>query len=113
LQTALGTLIPIGLERKPFSDLYHYLIAGSWLRLFSLIIGGYLGSNLLFAFGYWLDPGGVENARPDSFADVFFFSVQTMATIGYGKMAPRTPLANILVLIESFVGLLGVAMVTG
>ena len=35
-------------------------------------------------------PGGIANARPGSFADAFFFSVQTMATIGYGNMSPES-----------------------
>ena len=55
----------------------------------------------------------IENARPGSLADAFFFSVQTMATIGFGKMAPRTELANVLVTIESLTGLLGLALATG
>jgi inward rectifier potassium channel len=55
----------------------------------------------------------IANARPGSFADAFFFSVQTMSTIGYGVLAPRTPYANVLVTTEALVGLLGLAMVTG
>jgi inward rectifier potassium channel len=45
--------------------------------------------------------------------DMFFFSVQTMATIGYGAMYPKTLYANILVALEAPIGLLGVAMATG
>jgi inward rectifier potassium channel len=56
---------------------------------------------------------GIENAQPGSFKDAFFFSVQTMASIGYGAMYPRTLYANFLVTIESLVGLLGIAMGSG
>jgi inward rectifier potassium channel len=66
----------------------------------------------VFAVGYYLD-GGVENARYRSFADMFFFSVQTMATIGYGKMVPVTMFSNILVSIEALTGLLALALMTG
>jgi inward rectifier potassium channel len=73
----------------------------------------YLGANLLFALGYLAIGDGIEEARPGSFADAFFFSVQTMATIGYGRMAPRGVAANLLVTVEALVGLLGLALVTG
>ncbi len=56
---------------------------------------------------------GIENARPGSFIDAFSFSVQTMATIGYGAMYPRSIYTHVLVAIEVFLGLLGVAMATG
>ena len=44
---------------------------------------------------------------------MFFFSVQTMATIGYGKMEPVTLFSNILVSIEALTGLLALALMTG
>jgi len=70
--------------------------------------------NLLFASAYLFERApNIENARSGSFGDTFFFSVQTMATIGYGSMYPRTTDANTLVAIEAFVGLVGVAMATG
>jgi len=78
-----------------------------------LVTGLYLITNTLFAIAYLIGPDNIANARPGSFADAFFFSVQTMATIGYGAMFPKTLYANILVAIEAFVGLLGVAMATG
>ncbi|NER52105.1 MAG: ATP-sensitive inward rectifier potassium channel 10, partial [Symploca sp. SIO1A3] len=55
----------------------------------------------------------LENASPGSFADAFFFSVQTMASIGYGVMHPRTDYANFIVTIEALVGLMALAMSTG
>jgi len=67
---------------------------------------------LLFAVGYYWD-GGIENTHSGSFADMFFFSVQTMATIGYGKMEPITLFSNVLVSFEALFGLIGLAMMTG
>ncbi|HVN83839.1 MAG TPA: ion channel [Candidatus Binatia bacterium] len=95
------------------ADLYHFLLTVSWTRLLLILATLYVAINSLFALGYLLQPGDIENASPGSFADAFFFSVQTMATIGYGKLAPHTAFANELVAIESLVGLLGIAMVTG
>ena len=96
-----------------FSDLYHFLLTSSWPRLLGLLTALYVASNTLFALAYLARPGSIGNARPGSFADAFFFSVQTMATIGYGNLVPRTAWANVLVTIEALFGLLGVAMVTG
>ena len=100
-------------RRAVLGDLYHFLLTSSWPRLLALLAAGYGTANALFALGYLLESGAIENARPGSFADAFFFSVQTMATIGYGRMVPRTLLANVLVTLETLTGLLGLAMVTG
>ncbi len=103
----------IGQRASPLRDLYHSLLVARWSRFFALVLVAYLGANLVFALGYLAIGDGIEEARPGSFSDAFFFSVQTMATIGYGKMAPRGLAANLLVTVEALVGLLGLALVTG
>jgi len=95
-----------------FEDLYHFLVTSSWPALIGLIAAAFAVANLVFALGYYLD-GGIENARPGSFTDAFFFSVQTMATIGYGKMVPISMFTNILVSIEALSGLVALALMTG
>ena len=95
------------------ADLYHLLLTSSWPRLLGLLAIAYAAANALFALGYLIEPDAIENARPGSFTDAFFFSVQTMATIGYGRMVPRTFLANTLVTLETLTGLLALAMITG
>jgi inward rectifier potassium channel len=77
------------------------------------VVGLYLGVNVLFALGYLLLGDGIENMRGGSFTDAFFFSVQTLATIGYGKLVPVSFAANSLVTVEALTGLVGVAMITG
>jgi inward rectifier potassium channel len=99
-------------DNSPFADLYHHLLTSSWQMLLVQIAVGFFAINALFAVGYYLD-GGISNARPDSFADVFFFSVETMATIGYGRMAPVTLLAHILMSFEALIGMIGLALTTG
>jgi inward rectifier potassium channel len=69
-------------------------------------------ANAIFACIY-LVTGGVEHAKPDSFADAFFFSVQTMGTIGYGAMSPSSFGANVVVVAESVTSLLVTALATG
>jgi inward rectifier potassium channel len=95
-----------------FEDLYHFLVTSSWGALIGLIAAAFTVANLVFATGYYLD-GGIENARPGSFVDAFFFSVQTMATIGYGKMVPVSIFTNVLVSIEALSGLVALALMTG
>jgi len=94
-------------------DLYHLLLTSSWSHLLGLLAVGYLVANTAFALAYLIEPGAIENARPGSFADAFFFSVQTMATIGYGHLTPQTFLANVLVTLETLTGMLALAMTTG
>src|SRR6185437_15161646 len=81
-----------GLDDTRLSDLYHFLLTESWPTLLGGIALIFVVTNAIFAVIFLLDRG-IENARPGSFADAFFFSVQTMATIGYGKMEPDTLLA--------------------
>ena len=106
-------ILSIGLRNTPLRDAYHSLLTTTWLQFFGIVLAAYLGANLLFATGYLAIGDGIEEARPGSFSDAFFFSVQTMATIGYGKMAPRGLAANLLVTVEALIGLLGLALVTG
>jgi len=95
------------------ADVYHFLRTTTWTRLIAIMLGIYLGANLLFASGLYFGDATILNAAPDSFADRFWFSVQTMATIGYGAMAPAGKLANVVVTVESFVGIVITAMATG
>lgn len=95
------------------SDLYHLLMDMSWARLMVFIAAAYLTLNTLFALAYLAGGDCIENAVPGSFHDAFFFSVQTMATIGYGKLVPRTSYANAMVAFEALCGIVGTAMSTG
>ncbi|HZO82392.1 MAG TPA: ion channel [Candidatus Binataceae bacterium] len=103
---------PVGSSSALLGDLYHRLLTCSWPALLLLIVALFALTNGAFALGYLLD-GGVAHMRPGSFADAFFFSVQTMATIGYGTMAPVSTFANAVVCLEALGGLLGLAIVTG
>lgn len=102
-----------GVSKFDWGDLYHALLTLSWIKLFAVVAAGYVITNVLFAFLYLAAGDGVENMRQGDFSDAFFFSVQTMATIGYGAMYPKTLFANILVAIEALLGLLGVSMGSG
>ena len=106
-------IVTLGLERPPWGDLYHRLLTMPWRGFFALLLGGYLLVNAAFALVYFALGDAIENAVPGSFLDDFFFSVQTLATIGYGKMAPRTLAGNAVVALEALVGMVGLAVTTG
>jgi inward rectifier potassium channel len=107
----IGSVEPRNLRSAPLADLYHNLIARSWGRLLGLLAAVYTGANMLFALAYFI--GGDCIAGATGFRDLFFFSVQTMSTIGYGTMVPHTTYAHILVTVQAFAGTLFVALVTG
>jgi inward rectifier potassium channel len=96
-----------------FQDLYHYLMTVSWARLFSVIAGLFLIFDFLFGCLYDFFPGSVANLNPPGFAGAFFFSVETLATVGYGDMHPQTLYGHIVAMVEMFVGLMMLAIVTG
>ena len=107
-----SNLVLYGVRRHFYTDVYHSWLRAPWRAAIGALTVLYLAVNCLFAAAY-LVVGGVENLGPRSYTDAFFFSVQTIATIGYGHMVPLSLAANALVTVESLVGLLGVAMATG
>lgn len=103
----------VGQKRELHGDLYHAVLGQSWFALTSIVFAGFILGNGLFSLAYWLVPGSIANARPGSLLDSFFFSVETMATIGYGEMAPANTYAHVMVTIEAFVGVVAFALVAG
>lgn len=99
-------------------NFFHTLISMSWIRFNALIFLSYFFVNLLFASIYMLI--GVENltgvvlSTPfDNFMEAFFFSSQTITTLGYGRVAPIGIPANTVAALESMLGLLAFALATG
>jgi inward rectifier potassium channel len=99
-------------------SVYHYLLTITWTRFLLYVTALYLGTNALFAGLYVLCgadalTGFASEPAPLRFVEAFFFSVHTLATIGYGNIAPTNMAANVLVTLESLIGLLGFAIVAG
>lgn len=99
-------------------NFFHSLITMSWSRFFGCILLGYFVINTVFASIYTLigveNLTGIEAANGfDEFMEGFFFSAQTITTLGYGRVAPMGYPANIVAAIESMLGLLGFALATG
>ena len=80
--------------RPIFHDLFHHFMTVSWPRLFATLATFFFVFDLLFGFLYYLVPGCIANLNPPGFAGDFFFSVETLATVGYGKCIPKPSMAT-------------------
>lgn len=108
----------IGLPWFKFDDTYTRLVTMSWPRFFLVILIAYLIVNTLFAVAY--NVIGIENLNGakgvtlrDQFFDAFFFSAQTISTVGYGHISPQGFVTSVLAAFESMLGLLAFALATG
>ncbi|HWJ36384.1 MAG TPA: ion channel [Steroidobacteraceae bacterium] len=106
-------IITEGVTHAVFLDLYHHFMTVSWPRLFGTFAAFFLAFDVLFGFLYYLVPGCIANLNPPGFAGAFFFSVETLATVGYGDMHPQTAYGHFIAMIEIFVGLMSLALITG
>jgi inward rectifier potassium channel len=102
----------VGVASRPGRDLYHLILRAPWGAVLASLGTIYLLFNVLFAAVYDV-AGGVGGLHEGRFVEYFFFSVQTMATIGYGTMYPVSTLAHLLVTSEAIVGMTIVALTTG
>jgi inward rectifier potassium channel len=102
-----------GIVQPIFHDLFHHFMTVSWPRLFATLATFFLVFDLSFGFLYYLVPGCIANLNPPGFAGDFFFSVETLATVGYGEMHPQTFYGHSVAMIEIFVGLMSLALITG
>ncbi len=103
----------IGTPRSFWNDLYHSSMTTSWPNLLLALCLLTLGINGLFAILYMLDPQGVANIPPDRPWWAFYFSLETLATVGYGAMHPADEFVHFVASVEMLVGLLLTAVITG
>lgn len=102
-----------GAARFDLRDPYHLALSLSWPQFALAFLALNLAINLLFATLYLLQPGCIANARPGAFADAFFFSMETLATVGYGVMAPATLYGHSVAAAEIISGIAFTAIMTG
>ncbi len=106
-------IIAEGLEGNLWTDLYHNAMTASWPAFIATLAAAFVVVNLLFALIYDLGPAAIANAHPGNVADLLFFSVETITTLGYGEMYPQTTYGHLVSATESFTGLVLLAIVTG
>ena len=106
-------IIAEGLEGNLWTDLYHNAMTASWQAFIATLAAAFVGLNFLFALIYDLGNAAIANAHPGNLADLFFFSVETITTLGYGEMYPQTTYGHLVSATESFTGVVLLAIVTG
>ena len=100
-----------------YKDIYQYLINISWTKFFLIVLSVYVSLNFVFAFLYYLvgveDLAGSAGNNLNNFLDAFFFSAQTLTTVGYGGISPKGLIVNIISALEALNGLMCFALITG
>jgi len=104
-------------RKRNLNDLYGYFIDMSWGYFFLLIILAYTLLNIVFGFAY-VSIGIEQITKPkgtflEDFLNGFFFSAQTLTTVGYGGIAPKGMAANFIAAFEAMLGLLSFSFITG
>jgi inward rectifier potassium channel len=106
-------VVRLGAPRGSWRDVYHGFLVLPWSAFFLSLAGLYLLLNLGYAVLFALRPGSVSGARPGSLLDAFFFSIETMSTVGYGEMYPATLYGHVVMTLDVVTGVLLVPLATG
>jgi inward rectifier potassium channel len=94
-------------------DTYHWVLCLSWPRFVAFLLAVYFAINLVFASAYALGGACIGEMTPGSFPEALFFSIETLATVGYGHMYPANLYGHVVVTTEIIVGMFWVAVITG
>ena len=106
-------LLVKGMAVLGLQDLYFLSMTSNWTVFYSCIGALFFLINAAFAAVYMLIPGAIANQSPPGFWGAFFFSVETLSTVGYGDMRPDPLLAHLIATAEIFMGLMGMSLMTG
>ncbi|HZR18278.1 MAG TPA: ion channel [Verrucomicrobiae bacterium] len=107
------TFHKLNTQKWEWRDAYHWLLTLSWPQFSAFVFGMYLAINLLFSLCYYLRPHSIAGSASNSWSDCFFFSVETLATVGYGHMYPETLFGHVVATLEIMIGMFGMAIITG
>src|SRR5437870_13513484 len=106
--------VKVGTDAWRWRDVYRWLLGLRWPRFAAFVAGLYVGLNLLFAALYSFQQDSIAGTTGGHwFYDCFFFSVQTLATVGYGHMYPQTLYGLIINTAEIMTGVFLLAVMTG
>ena len=104
----------VGADSWRWRDVYRWLLGLSWPKFAGFVACVYVGLNLFFALIYSIDRNSVAGTTTSEwFLDCFFFSVQTLATVGYGHMYPQSIYGHVISTIEIMTGVFLLAVMTG
>jgi len=96
-----------------WSDLHHRALTIGWPGFFAAAVAIFLTFNLIFAALYGLGTAPIANVSPAGYLGLFYFSIETLATVGYGDMHPQTNWGHAVATVEIFTGMSLMAVMTG
>ncbi len=105
--------VKVNTDAWKWRDVYRWLLSLKWPQFAGFVASVYVGLNLLFAGLYSLGQNSIAGATAHWFLDCFFFSVQTLATVGYGHMYPQTLYGHVISTVEIMTGVFLLAVMTG
>jgi inward rectifier potassium channel len=113
VRTGQIEFLKINAVRWDWRDIYHWLLTLTWSRFIAVLFVSYLLVNTTFALLYELGDHSIAELPPHSFSGAFFFSAETLATVGYGHSYPATFYGHVVATAEIMLGMFGLAVVTG
>lgn len=105
-------VLTAGLKPSLWNDVYHVAMTARLPVFTAGLAAAFLVTNAVFALLYWIVPGCIANSG-DNLENLFYFSVETITTVGYGELFPQTRYAHIIVGTEVFTGLFFTATMLG
>ena len=105
--------VKLNASRTEWRDAYHWILSLTWPGFALLAVGVFLALNVVFALAYFAGGSCIAEMTPYSFSSAFFFSAETLATVGYGHMHPATTYGHIVVTLELMIGMFWTAVITG
>jgi inward rectifier potassium channel len=103
----------LGLSQGFWSDLYHRSMTVYWPVFFGSAAAMFVALNAVFGFLYSLGHDPIANAAENGPLAYFYFSIETLATVGYGDMHPQSNYGHLIATIEIFTGMSFLAVMTG
>lgn len=105
--------VKLNTDRSEWRDAYHWILTLNWPRFALLMVAAFLVLNLMFAVAYFVGGACLAEVPPHSFGAAFFFSAETLATVGYGHVYPITAYGHVVATVELMTGMFWTAVITG
>src|SRR5260221_12499225 len=104
VQVGNNEFLALGLDGGFWNDLYHHCMTARWRTFIPGALLAFFALNLAFAVVYSLGDQPIANVGDNGFLGLLYFSIETLATVGYGDMHPQSHYGHFVASIEGFTG---------